>query len=362
MDRYNTFNNENNNQNTHLSWLISNKINMKSKITILLLSTLILIASLNAQEKTDSDAELVELPGDNLDLYATLDLFQKSKTIEEFEASLNDEKTRINNLDLNLDDEVDFIKVVTQKEGDDFAFVLQIDVLENEVQDVAIILVSKDKNDKIIIQMVGDEALYGKNYAIEPKAEVPPVTANPAYSGPDTVVVKSEPATVVVLESEPIVVYMYSPTYVPYYPPYYYGYYPLYYHPYPVVSVNLYFGRNRHHRNHYHGGHRGGSTVIINNNNNTYNNYNRTKNTSITVNKNKSEGNYKRNNNAKKPSTAPKNKPNSKPSTTPSNKPATKPNNKPQTKPSNKPTTKPSNKPAYRPKSGGMKKGRGKRR
>jgi len=259
---------------------------MKTKIGFLMIVFIVAIANLNAQDKTETDSELLGLPGDNLDLYATLDLFQKSKTIEEFEASLNDEKTGINNLDLNLDGEVDFIKVVTQKEDDDFAFVLQVDVFEKEIQDVAVILVTKDKDEKVTIQMVGDEDLYGKDYAIEPKLDAPAVTANPAYSGTDTVVVKSEPATVVVIESEPIVHYVYSPAYVPYYPPYYYGYYPPYYHPYPVISVNIYFGRNRHHHNHYHGGrHGGGNTVVINNNNNTYNNYSKTRNTSNTVNK-----------------------------------------------------------------------------
>ena len=56
------------------------------------------------------------MAGDNLDLYAVLDLFLKSKTIEGFEKSLNDTKTGINNLDLDLDRKVDFIKVVTKKE------------------------------------------------------------------------------------------------------------------------------------------------------------------------------------------------------------------------------------------------------
>ena len=51
-----------------------------------------------SQAKEDTTA-LLGLPGDNLDLYAVLDLFQKSKTIEEFEKSLNDEKTKVNNLD-----------------------------------------------------------------------------------------------------------------------------------------------------------------------------------------------------------------------------------------------------------------------
>lgn len=262
-----------------------------------MLALLITIVSLNAQENTKSEpsAELLELPGDNLDLYATLKLFQQSKTIEEFETSLNDEKTGINNLDLNLDGDVDFIKVSTQQENDDFAIVLQVDILKDEIQDVAVILITKDKDEKVTLQMVGNEELYGKDYIIEPVLETPAVTANPAYSGPDTVVVKSAPATVVVIESEPIVHYVYSPVYVPYYPPYYYGYYPPYYHPYPVISINIYVGRNHHHHNHYHGGHRGGGNSVIINNNNTYNNYNRTKKTSNTVVKNKNQGSYKRN-------------------------------------------------------------------
>src|ERR1051325_5733022 len=76
------------------------------------------------QPKEDSTA-MLNLPGDNLDLYAVLDLFQKSKTIEAFEKSLNDEKEGVNNLDLNLDKKVDFIKVVTQKgEDSSYTFVL----------------------------------------------------------------------------------------------------------------------------------------------------------------------------------------------------------------------------------------------
>src|SRR6188472_3321290 len=109
-----------------------------------------------AQPKEDTTA-LLGLPGDNLDLYAVLELFKKSKTIEAFEKSLNDEKTGINNLDLNLDKKVDFIKVTTKKDGDAFTFILQVDVTKSETQDVALILVNKDKKDKISIQMVGDE-------------------------------------------------------------------------------------------------------------------------------------------------------------------------------------------------------------
>ena len=37
--------------------------------------------------QTEEDSTLLGLPGDNLDLYAVLDIFQKSKTIEDFEKS-----------------------------------------------------------------------------------------------------------------------------------------------------------------------------------------------------------------------------------------------------------------------------------
>lgn len=267
---------------------------MKTKIGFVVAILLIAMTSLSAQE-TKVDENKLALPGDSLDLYAVLDLFQKSKTIEEFEASLNDEKSGINNLDLNLDKQVDFIKVVTKQDGDNFSFVLQVDIIDDETQDIGVILVTKSEDKKVSMQMVGDKELYGKDYVIEPKASVPAITANPAYTGPAAV--ESQAATVVYIESTPVVKYVYSPMYAPYYPPYYYGYYPVYYAPYPVVSINIYFGRNRHHHHHYHGGHRGGNTVIIRNNN-TYNNYNKGRRTSTTVNQNKKSGDYTRNNTA----------------------------------------------------------------
>jgi hypothetical protein len=101
-----------------------------------------------------SDTASLGLPGDNLDLYAVLTLFQKSKTIEEFEKSLNDQTTKINNLDLDLDQKVDFIKVVTKKKDESYSFVLQIDVSKTETQDVAVILLDKDKDKKVTLQIV----------------------------------------------------------------------------------------------------------------------------------------------------------------------------------------------------------------
>jgi hypothetical protein len=283
--------------------------NIVLKILILAMSLLNLpVYSQTENPAATQDTSLLGLPGDNLDLYAVLDLFQKSKTIEDFEKSLNLETTKINNLDLNLDNKADFIKVTTKQKDQDFTFILQVDVTEKEVQDVAVILVSKDKNGKITLQMVGDPDLYGKDFVVEPKTEATPsVTANPAYTGSNPVTVNVPASTTtVVVESAPIVQYVYSPAYVPYYPPYYYSYYPPYFAAFTVMAVGIYRHNNYYYHGGgygYHGGYGHGNTVVVHNNN-TYNNYNNnSRNSSNTVNHNKTNGNYNRNNSGASAST-----------------------------------------------------------
>ena len=273
---------------------------MKKGFLPFLILTLSLL-SFSAFSQSGNDTTLLGLPGDNLDLYATLDLFQKSKTIEDFEKSLNLKETGINNLDLDLNDTVDFIKVVTKQEGTDFTFILQVDVSKTEIQDVAVIFISKDKDGKVTMQIVGDKDLYGKDYVIEPKAAAPAVTPNPAYTGTDPVPAAAPASTtVVVVESAPIVQYVYSPVYVPYYPPYYYRYYPPYHAAFRVMAVSVYHHNHYYHHGGYYGGH--GNTVVIHNENN-FNNYNNSRNSSNTVNHNNASGNYNRNNASARPST-----------------------------------------------------------
>jgi uncharacterized membrane protein YgcG len=273
----------------------------KSFLSFMILTMSLLSLPLFSQtgSQTEADTALLGLPGDNLDLYAVLDLFQKSKTIEDFEKSLNLQETGINNLDLNLDNKVDFIKVVTKQDGNDFTFILQVDVSEKEIQDVAVILVSKDKEGKVTMQIVGDKDLYGKDYVIEPKAAATPsVTANPGYTGPEPVAVSTPASTVVVVESAPIVQYVYSPVYVPYYPPYTYAYHPPYFAAFTVMAIGAYHHNNYYHHGGYYGGH-GGNVVIHNDVN--FNNYNNIRNSSNTVNHNNASGNYNRNNASARP-------------------------------------------------------------
>ena len=313
---------------------------MKKRFLTYLLASVSLVSQPVFSQADKDTSALLGLAGDNLDLYAVLTLFQKSKTIEAFEKSLNDEKTGINNLDLDLDKKVDFIKVTTKKDGDAFSFILQVDVTKKETQDVGIILVNKDKDGKVSIQMVGDEDLYGKDYVIEPKGNSS-VTANPGYTGENPVTVNVPATNTIVVQSAPIVQYVYSPAYVPYVPPYYYGYYPPWFGFATVMAVGIY--RSNHYGYHggYYGGHYGGSyrggnnNVIINNGNrNSISHHNSNRNTSNTVANNKANNKYG-NGSANRPSAGTSNRPSAGTSNRPSNgfsssstRPSTQPSNR----------------------------------
>jgi hypothetical protein len=303
-------------------------------------------------DKSEKDVPELGLPGDNLDLYAVLEVFQKSKTIEAFEKTLNDEKEKINNLDLNLDKKIDFIKVVTKKDGESYTFILQVDVSKNEKQDVAIILLDRDKDKKVSLQIVGDEELYGKDYVVEPKGNSS-ITANPGYVGEDPVAKDVPATTTVVVQSAPIVQYVYSPAYVPYYPPYYYGYYPPYFAFATVMAVGIYRHNHYHYHGGYHGGHYGGGNTVVINNRNSVNHYNNnSRNRSSTVSNNMSKGNYGNNRSgtgasaSNRPSAGTSNRPSTgssanRPSAGTSNRPSTgaSASTRPSTGTSNRPST-----------------------
>jgi len=258
----------------------------------------------NAYSQTENEQDLLGLPGDNLNLYAVLDLFQKSKTVEEFETSLNKEETGVNNLDLNSDGNVDFIKVETKQDGEDFMFILQNPVSEKETQDVAVISVTKNKEGSVSMQIIGDEDLYGKDYIIEPKTTATPsVTANPGYIGENPVTVNVPESKVVVVESAPIVQYVYSPAYVPYHPPYYYGYYPPYYVGFRVMAWGMY------HHHHYHHHRRYNNTVIINKSHHHTHYSKHTRHKSTSVSNNIKNGNFNSVGKETRPSTGQNGKP-----------------------------------------------------
>ena len=265
-----------------------------SVLAIVIVLTSLLSLPVFSQSKNEPVS--LGLPGDDLDLYAVMEVFQKSKTIEDFEKELNSDKNKINNLDLDKDKKVDFIKVITNKDGDAFDFILQVAVSKTENQDVAVILVSKDKSGNVSMQIVGDEELYGKNYVVEPKGSSSGGTANPGYTGGNketmNIPAQTSTTTTVVVQSAPIVQYVYSPVYVPYYSPYHYGFYPVYFHPFVPIARSVYWSNHYHCHGGYYGGYHGSVNINVNHVNH-YNNYNNNyRRTSNTVVNNKSRGVY----------------------------------------------------------------------
>eukprot|EP01041_Mallomonas_annulata_P032219 gene32219-54661_t len=100
------------------------------------------------------------LPGDNLNLYAALKLFQESKTLEDFEKAINDPEQKINNLDLDGDDQIDYINVLDKVKDDVHSITLRVNINSREQQDIAVFVVTKESDNRVYIQVVGDEDLY----------------------------------------------------------------------------------------------------------------------------------------------------------------------------------------------------------
>lgn len=216
-----------------------------------------------AVKAQDNIEEKLNLPGDNLNLYAVMKLFQESATLEGFEKNLNAEDSKINNLDLNGDDKIDYIKVIDNVNGNDHTIVLQVAVNERENQDVAVFTVQKNADNNVQIQLVGDEQLYGKDYIIEPNYTdnaSAGATPNPGYTG-NTRTVNGEKVVVtkttyVEVASWPLISFLFLPSYIAWHSPWYWGYYPSYWNPWRPYYWDYYYGYHSHWNNYYYGHYR----------------------------------------------------------------------------------------------------------
>ena len=88
--------------------------------------------------------------------------------MEDFEKALNKESNKINNLDLNEDGDIDYIRVIDHVDGDVHAIVLQVPINENESQDLAVIEIEKTGAENAILQIIGDEEVFGESKIVEP--------------------------------------------------------------------------------------------------------------------------------------------------------------------------------------------------
>ena len=209
---------------------------MKKIITTSILALLLTsVLTVKAQERPD---EYLGLPGDNLNLYAVMNLFQESETLEGFERKLNEENSRINNLDLNGDNLVDYIMVTDYADGKDHTIVLSVALNRNEKQDLAAFTVQSLRNGSVQIQLIGDEALYGRNYIIEPISnDYYSETPNPGYTG--RTVVRT---TTYEIAAWPVIRFIYHPSYTIWHSNWYWGHYPDYWHAWSPCYYHYYYG------------------------------------------------------------------------------------------------------------------------
>lgn len=202
----------------------------------------LLAAGLSAKAQTAADS--TGLPGDNFDLYGALDLFKQSSSPEDFEKKINDPANQVNNLDLDGDGNVDYVRVIDNVDGDAHALQLQVAVSASEKQDVAVVEVEKNGSESADLQIVGDEELYGKDYIVEAQTE---------ESTPDQHWQNFRPVVVVNVWTWPCVRYVYAPAYVVWVSPWYWGYYPAYWHPWHPVLWRVHYGHvMRYHHPYYH--------------------------------------------------------------------------------------------------------------
>ena len=182
---------------------------MKIKKELLAFALLIGFTSLNAQDVTTVEATDSNV-SENLDLEAVASVFGEAKDLEDFEKKLNDPDTQISNLDLNKDDEVDYLRVVESSKGNSHKVTIQAVIGKDKYQDVATINVEEGEDTQV--EVVGDVSMYGSSYVIYPVYVRPPV----------------------------IVIWFWGPSYNPWRSPYYWGHYPPHYHPWHPHPTSRY--------------------------------------------------------------------------------------------------------------------------
>lgn len=226
---------------------------MKTKMIIGSVLSLLSITTVLAQDRTTVSAYNAEI-SDNLDLRAIASIFGDSRDLADFERRLNDPEIQISNLDLNNDNQVDYLRVIETVEGNAHLIVIQSVLGRDTYQDVATVEVERDRNNRVQVQVVGDIYMYGPNYIYEPVYAYTPVIYSTFWIG----------------------------NYRPYCSSWYWGYYPTYYYawsPWPVfryrnhIAISINFNHHYNYvyyrrcglvyNNYYRGGRRGNGYEVL---------------------------------------------------------------------------------------------------
>jgi len=146
-----------------------------------------------------------------LDLNAVAAAFAEARSVREFEQIINSSKYMINNLDLNRDGWIDYLRVIEGRSGAYHTLLIQACLAPSVFQDVAT-LVAERLADRLYVEVIGDPYLYGYNYIVRP------------------VFIKRPPMWEVYGHA----------SYSPWSSPYYYNYWPSYYTQPKPIYLNHY--------------------------------------------------------------------------------------------------------------------------
>lgn len=112
----------------------------------------------------DVNVQSITSASEGLDLKAVGELVKKAKDAESLERLLNSDKEGVNNLDLDEDGKVDYIKVTEYGNDQLRGFSLTVEPKAGEVQEVATIEVQKSTDKQAEMQIKGNEQIYGRGH------------------------------------------------------------------------------------------------------------------------------------------------------------------------------------------------------
>jgi hypothetical protein len=204
-----------------------------------------------AQAQNQSGVDSTGLPGDNFSLHGALQLFQDAASPEAFEEAINKEGNHVNNLDLDEDGNTDYVQVISKMDKDAHVFVLQVAVSEKETQDIAVIELEKTGSETAMIQIVGDEDIYGEQIIVEPDsgddAAAIDFINNSNLSGPNASFEYDAPGVIINVWLWPSVRFVFAPAYRPWVSPWRWHYHPAWWKPWKPYRWNVWHPYRVHH-------------------------------------------------------------------------------------------------------------------
>ena len=165
---------------------------------------------------------------EGMDLLALTGIVKEIRGGQELERRLNEPKG-VNNLDLNNDNKVDYLKVTEFGDQENkIGYSITTEPVKNEEQEVAVVTVERNQ-DKAEIQIIGNEQIYGAEAIYNDWAPIEkPQTETAAATG----------------TSHRSSYFGYSP----YISPFGFGYYPPFYSPFSMIATSMYMSSMMSHR------------------------------------------------------------------------------------------------------------------